>query len=249
MSNKKQALILDKPDFNYQKPFEDQGFECLYLDYTDPERFATVMSKQYMFPTWLDVLVFTGGTDVSPAFYNKKAHPFTRANPKRDSFEEAMFLLAFNYHVPMVGICRGMQFLNVMNGGKLIQHVRNHAGNRIHEVTLLGGYQGIPVNSDHHQLCIPGKNYKNLAWAVNESKGCYDDDDIGKTYEHWSVDNNFELEAVWYPDTLCLGVQWHPEWVDQDAPCRTLFDHMVDALLTPDPKSMDPREVIDAWAT
>jgi len=70
----------------------------------------------------IDLVQFTGGEDVTPSLYGEQAHAATSCNPARDD-REAKIFLSFKNKVPMAGICRGAQFLNVMNKGSMWQHV------------------------------------------------------------------------------------------------------------------------------
>ena len=73
-----------------------------------------------------DLVCFTGGEDVSPHLYGQPVHPLTFSSVRRDEKEKAIFDACCERNLPMVGICRGGQFLNVMSGGKMYQHVTNH---------------------------------------------------------------------------------------------------------------------------
>lgn len=73
-----------------------------------------------------DLALFSGGEDVNPKYYRQSQNTKTRYNTKRDKFEYNMFNYARHSKTPCLGICRGSQFLTVMNGGKLFQHVNNH---------------------------------------------------------------------------------------------------------------------------
>src|SRR5690554_3184603 len=79
-----------------------------------------------------DLVCFIGGEDVQPSLYGEHDHPSTHTNPARDEMEEKLFHYCLNEGIPMAGICRGAQFLNVMNGGKLYQDVDNHATGNTH---------------------------------------------------------------------------------------------------------------------
>src|SRR5690554_5034063 len=71
-----------------------------------------------------DLILFTGGEDVNPHYYNQHQGKYTNINMERDEKESRAWSLP--YHIPRLGICRGMQFINVKVGGSLIQHVENH---------------------------------------------------------------------------------------------------------------------------
>jgi len=113
----------------------------------------------------IDLIQFTGGEDVDPSYYQETKHPRTYSNPRRDAAEAAI------YHewvgkVPMAGICRGGQFLNVMNGGKMWQHVNNHAIGGLHEAYCHVTENFLFVTSTHHQMMRPAENAEIIAVAA-----------------------------------------------------------------------------------
>ena len=98
------------------------------------------------------VLCFTGGADVSPSLYGEDKHPRTSVNAIRDEEEVAIYKFALNRRIPMVGICRGAQFLHIMNGGSLYQDVDNHAIYGTHEAIDILTQEVVDVTSTHHQM-------------------------------------------------------------------------------------------------
>ena len=145
----------------------------------------------------LVLVVFTGGEDVDPSLYNEQKHHTTYSNLKRDEYEVAAFKKARKFNLPLAGICRGAQFLCVMAGGKLVQDVRNHSG--YHGMRTEDG-RLLEVNSTHHQMQIPPKDAKILAWAEPARS---------KTY-FWNKPDK-EFECVAYPNINALSMQYHPE--------------------------------------
>ena len=113
-----------------------------------------------------DLFQFTGGEDVSPQLYREQKHPATNSNIKRDSIEIAIYDYAMKRSIPVTGICRGGQFLHVMNGGKLYQNVSDHLDSH-NAVTSQGKI--FKVSSTHHQMMRPHANATllltaNLKW-------------------------------------------------------------------------------------
>lgn len=98
----------------------------------------------------IDIVLFTGGEDVDPKFYNYLKNKKTRSNMDRDIFEKDMFNRysvssgQVNKNVLLLGICRGSQFLTVMSGGSLIQHVNNHTSS--HPITISSDYNDAKVD-------------------------------------------------------------------------------------------------------
>jgi putative glutamine amidotransferase len=106
---------------------------------------------------WLDLLdglVLTGGADVDPAAYGAPAHPATRGTaPARDRFELALTRGVLERELPLLGVCRGMQVLNVALGGTLIQHLPDVVGHDGHRRTL-GTFDG----NDHDVRLVQGRS-------------------------------------------------------------------------------------------
>lgn len=157
----------------------------------------------------LDGLIIAGGADVDPARYGERPHPKVYTSPTRDAGELPLARHALTTGVPLLGICRGMQVMAVVSGGRLHQHLPEalgHEGHSMpgskkrynqHKVRFATGSRcrelfgpETTVNSYHHQgVADPGRLVP-AGW-------CPDDDLI---------------EAVEHPDhPFAVGVQWHPE--------------------------------------
>ena len=157
--------------------------------------------KAHPFPNDLSLysgLVLTGGGDVFPPFYDGNID-FSNENLIRDAREFQLIDHFFNKNLPILGICRGMQVLNVFFGGTL-KNVRGHEGGKIdavHEVIPpeKGFLKGLKlVNSNHRQgVDEPCENAENFCFAQDN------------TIEGFSVFNNI------------LAVQFHPERMDLHA--------------------------------
>lgn len=152
-----------------------------------------------------EIILFTGGEDVSPALYGDYQHAYTGNNPRRDNEEAQIFSSAVDRGIPMVGICRGAQFLNVMSGGRMMQHCQGHT--QAHEIEDLDTGESIYVSSTHHQIMLPGDKAEMVAVSLR-SVGCewYD----GHIARREAVDNT--AEVVFYPHTKSLCFQPHPEF-------------------------------------
>jgi putative glutamine amidotransferase len=86
-------------------------------------------------PQDFTLAVFTGGEDVDPSYYGKKKNHRTYSNIYRDREEKELFDVLLEHKIPLFGICRGSQFLCVMAGGSLCQHLDNHGGGGGHMMT------------------------------------------------------------------------------------------------------------------
>jgi len=187
------VMVLDSINSDYAAYFKENGYSLI-----DP------MDNTQPIP---DLIVFTGGTDISPSLYKeKKIRQTQKSDNKRDEFEIQMYKRGVFLNIPMIGICRGAQFLNVMNGGTLIQHITGHTSG--HDVTTYSGKK-FKVTSSHHQMMIPLGKYEVLATSSTLLSEKYL---TGEGEAHLQ----FEYECVYYPKTNSLCVQWHPEWMSDE---------------------------------
>jgi putative glutamine amidotransferase len=150
--------------------------------------------------------VFVGGHDYPPEIYNEPRHEKVETmDERRAEYDLLLFKLAFERKIPIVGICAGMQLINISMEGKLIQHLDNHEFHQpenYHTLTIKNSKwlsqifpdETIVVNSLHHQGVKPeylGKDLNAVAFAPDGLIEC--------------VEYNGEQ--------VCMGVQWHPERV------------------------------------
>jgi len=188
-------------------------------------------------PIKADLIIFTGGADVNPKLYSETCHNTTRFSDERDDKDKAIYTLAIKNNIPMLGICRGAQFLTVMNGGKLIQHVEGHANGdhnaSLHDPSAIG-IEGEVFNttSTHHQMMYPfnldPSSYDILASSEEELSSIYHKN---KTEVFKEEEIDVECEIVYYKETLCLCIQGHPESMLTDEVMMTIVNNMVDVYL------------------
>ena len=177
-----------------------------------------------------DALLLSGGVDIVPSLYGEETLPCCGIQyPQRDKLEEMLFHLALERRMPILAICRGMQMVNVCQGGTLYQDIAEQSGSTlthprhdaprdcVHDVSIVPGtllrqvlgVDTLPVNSRHHQAVWKlGKGLKVSAWAP---------DGIPEAME-------FEDD---YP-MLCT--QWHPENIEDKYPLhRRIFEWLMRA--------------------
>jgi gamma-glutamyl-gamma-aminobutyrate hydrolase PuuD len=155
------------------------------------------------------LVCFTGGADVSPEIYGHKAHPFTGNSPLRDLHESQVFMECRKLGIPMVGICRGGQFLNVMSGGEMYQHVTKHT--QSHSITDLETGDVVYVSSTHHQMMKPSeKGFLVASSTLHGEREWWDGAVFAKE------ESEQDIEVVWYEHTKCLCFQPHPEFNSPD---------------------------------
>lgn len=192
----------------------------------------------------LDGLVVVGGYfDINPARYNEKEiHKTVKLNEIRENFEHEFISRALNIKtskknglkIPFLGICNGMQLLNVLHGGSAIQHIPDENGNYMnheqshndqfndyaipyHDVIIKEGThlakiienEKIKTNSSHHQAIR--NTGKGLQISANASDGI--------------------IEAIEDPNhNFCIGIQWHPEFDISNAD-RKIFEKFIAAAI------------------
>ncbi|TXS28867.1 gamma-glutamyl-gamma-aminobutyrate hydrolase family protein [Streptomyces sp. ms191] len=186
------AALLPAP---YPRLVQASGGLAAMLPPGDPATAAEVVAR-------LDGVVVAGGADVEPVRYGAAPDPRTGPPARaRDAWELALIEAALASGTPLLGICRGMQLLNVALGGTLIQHLDGH----VEAVGVIGRHTVKPV---------PGTLYASLAPELAEVP----------TYHHQAVDRlgrglvpsayaeDGTVEAVELAEPAwALGVQWHPE--------------------------------------
>ncbi|MEU1851627.1 gamma-glutamyl-gamma-aminobutyrate hydrolase family protein [Streptomyces sp. NPDC019990] len=180
----------------YPRLVQRAGGLAAMLPPDDPQYAAAAVAR-------LDGLVVAGGPDVEPARYGAEREPRTGPPAReRDAWELALIDAALASGLPLLGICRGMQLLNVALGGTLAQHLEGHA-------------EVVGVFGEHAVKPVPGTLY---AAVVPEETSV-------PSYHHQAVDRLGEglvasayavdgtVEAVELParEGWVLGVQWHPE--------------------------------------
>jgi putative glutamine amidotransferase len=163
----------------------------------------------------IDGLVLTGGGDIDPSRFGADRHELTdQVDQDRDAGEAGLLEAALEARLPILGICRGMQLINILYGGDLVQHVPDVVGHdrhkiepgvfhrhRVHaepgtQLAALVGEETMLVESHHHQAV--GRVGSGLIVSARAEDGL--------------------AEAIEDPERpFCLGVQWHPEEGDDNA--------------------------------
>lgn len=179
-------------------------------------------------PGLADVIQFTGGEDVDPRLYDEHPHPTTGYNRVRDELCIQLFDYAVEAGIPCVGICRGGQILNVLNGGKMFQHCDGHAIRGTHEATILESGLKVQVTSTHHQIMRPNRE-KGIVLMEADKLGTFKEHMAlkfnGGNPSHFITDGHEEddVEAIYYPDTNSLCYQPHPEYCDEKSDCAQAY--------------------------
>ncbi|SEI84187.1 gamma-glutamyl-gamma-aminobutyrate hydrolase family protein [Demequina mangrovi] len=188
------------PD-SYVAPLRAAGAITAVLPEQDPELAAAALAR-------VDALYLTGGYDVDPALYGAEPHAETDApRPARDAWEIALVRAACEARMPVLGVCRGAQLLNVARGGTLHQHVPDVVGHHDYQM-------GDAIFRDLGVSVLPETALASLHPLECEVP----------VYHHQAIDRVGDglvvsarsvhglIEAVEDPSrAFCLGLQWHPE--------------------------------------
>ena len=208
----------------YVAALERHGAEPVPLDARTP-----VAARDEAFET-MDGLLLSGGADVHPSRYGKAIDGSLDVEPERDRLEAAAWEIARSSGVPVLGICRGIQAINVFSGGSILQHVEGHASPTwstgpatVHPIRLVAGTRlagllgpadTLEVNAYHHQ----GIREEDLAPGLRAA--AWADSSAGPLVEG--------LEGT--DDRFVVGVQCHPERTESTpASFERLFAAFVEA--------------------
>ena len=160
----------------------------------------------------LDGLMLAGGADIDPGAYGADPHPETTGTvPERDAFELALVRRAIERDMPLLGICRGMQILNIACGGTLHQHLPDLVEHEDHR-RVTGTFEG----SDHDVRLEPGSLAARAAGEEQHATKSHHHQGVERVGAGLRVTGRAVMddlpEAIELPDSrFVLGVQWHPE--------------------------------------
>jgi putative glutamine amidotransferase len=157
-------------------------------------------------------LMLAGGADIDPSVYGAERHPATvETVPERDRFEIALVRAAVETDMPVLGICRGMQLLNVAYGGTLLQHLPERFGHHEH-LRVAGTFDG----ADHDVDVLEGSLAARAAGETHHATKSHHHQGVDRLGEGLVITGSSSMdglpEAIEMPERrFVLGVQWHPE--------------------------------------
>jgi putative glutamine amidotransferase len=184
----------------------------------------------------IDGLILAGGADIDPASYAQDAHPQTVGTvPERDAFEIALTRGAIELELPVLGICRGMQLINVALGGTLLQHVPERVGHEEHR-RVVGSFDG----ADHDVELSEGSLAARAAGELVHATKSHHHQGVDRLGAGLVVSGTSMLDEL--PEAIewgggpsdprfVLGVQWHPEADLASSVIGALVDAAVSAQL------------------
>lgn len=177
----------------------------------------------------VDGLFFTGGEDISPLLYDEEPRKSTiDISYERDRMEMALFKAAYKKELPILGICRGLQMINISLGGSLYQDIPSQVEDshgHLSTYDIKGGYHRIEVFEDTLLFDI----FKEKKLAVNsQHHQCIKDLGLGLKINSRSSDGVIEgIESI-LDKSFLLGVQFHPEAiVFRDEKFLKIFSYFV----------------------
>ena len=189
----------------------------------------------------LDAILLIGGADVDPARFGGKPHPRVYGiDYRRDAMEIQLTQMAAQRGKPFLGICRGVQVINVALGGTLITDIGDHKENALRH----DWYPNVPRSYLAHRVSLDASSRLAKILGVTECE-------VNSLHHQGLLDVAPGLKVVASaPDALVeavelpnhpfgLGVQWHPEWLQEHAPQRQLFGALIQAAARS--QTMDPR--------
>ncbi len=193
--NKHNAPI-DVLEHNYSEYCKSLGILVLPI----PNVASRVQAYFDNFP--IEGIILTGGEDINPKVYGEDID-WPNISPLRDQTEKKMLEIAVARRIPVLGICRGMQFIKVFFGGQLVKNIKEettseHAPGKDHKVVLteekivlMAGKKEIIVNSFHNQ-------------AVTTHT-------LSPELKTFALADDGVIEGLYHPSLPIAGIQWHPE--------------------------------------
>lgn len=179
----------------------------------------------------LDGLILPGGGDISPTLYGGMPHPtIYSVDPDRDEFEFALAKLALTTSIPVLGICRGMQMLNVASGGDLVAHVPEIYG------TAIAHRLDHPRRPTQHEVDIlPESRLADILGTTHMTIVTWHHQSVRNLPIEWKVvakASDGLIEAIEHQHhPWMFALQWHPEMSAEDPAHQRLFQAFINAAI------------------
>lgn len=163
----------------------------------------------------VDGLLLSGGADIGPDRYGTPPHPLSKLEPHRDDFEFGLVRAAFARRIPILGICRGLQLVNVALGGTLHQHLPDRSAELVHSSEYRDGerFPDEMWRPAYHEVSVSDPGLAALTGPTLTTNS-YHHQGVARLGQGLRVAARADdglVEAVVGVDHPVLGVQWHPE--------------------------------------
>jgi len=205
------TVISQKNDLNQHGDFMD-NLENNYVDYFEQFNIKlliipnTTKNIDFYFKKFpIERIILSGGNDIDPEAYGQKKRGNLSLAKLRDKTEKRLLTIALQKKLPVLGICRGMQFINVFFKGKLINLKHHVACNHPIQIDRWGG---IKVNSYHNQ-------------GMNEQV-------LSPKLKSFAQSPDRIIEGIYHPNLPLAGIQWHPE---RKSPDKKINAKLINAFL------------------
>lgn len=218
-------------DFSVGGVYQAQSNYCRAIVKAGGIPIISALAEAEEYAAIADGILFTGsGCDVTPALYGQENRKAEYCNPELDDMELKLFDAFYKAGKPMLGICRGVQLINVALGGTLVQDIPQEIPDlKVHDPIYKKEATHHPVVAEEGSLLCKlfGKEFFTNSFHHQAVKDCGRDLEVTAT----SIDG--VIEAVEHTSLPIIGVQWHPERmiheIDQDYPnMLPLFEHFID---------------------
>jgi putative glutamine amidotransferase len=212
-----ERAYIDSPYFDFLKDMAVLTWPIVPVD--SPEKLDGMLSR-------IDGLLFTGGLDLDPALWNQPVHPKTKlVHPRRQCFDLLLYNAAKRRRMPIMGICLGLQLINVAEGGTLYQHLPESPGEVNHGCEGAPARHGLNINPDSRMFTWLKK--QRIDVTSNHHQGI---DKLPPTLRAAAVADDGVTEAVELDDYPFLtAIQWHPERDINNPVNRTITEKFLQA--------------------
>lgn len=185
-----------------------------------------ITAKTRTLPDTLDGVIIGGGDDIEPSHYGLMGDAGSEYDPDRDALELRVVRAALESHVPIMGICRGAQLINIVHGGNLHKDIRPQRKVTPNRNSIF------PIKS------VELQGHSQLSRSINKSKFRINSlhkqaiNVVGDGLDPVAHDEDGFIQAVesCHDEQTIIAVQWHPEYMPYSATQRRLFRHFRDEL-------------------
>ncbi len=160
--------------------------------------------KKYFHQLKVEGIILSGGGDVHPSLYGGDLAYPGNYSPERDETEKSLLEIAIEEDIPVLGICRGMQLINVHFGGQLIQSIKTDVANAVDHVSTK---HRVTISEDS----ITSRLGANTAEVNSYHNQGFTRDQLSTEFVPFAVSEDQTIEGIYHPKRAIAAVMWHPE--------------------------------------